>query len=154
VRRWWVVSPRRSLNPSVGAAVNLVRYEVSWLQSSASSLEPSCFWAYCWEGRTPRFLGTVWLVESNSTAHHREPMSVASPGAEVGLFWLKTCTINGPSLDHEHESRVFASKSNRQQLTDGSSLVAESTRPLKITHGLHTAEARRNRPHSCNTQPY
>ena len=76
-------------------------------------------------------------------------MSVASPSVEVGLFWLKTCTINGPSLDHEHESRVFASKSNRQQLTDGSSLVAESTRPLKITHGLHTAEARRNRPHSC-----
>jgi hypothetical protein len=59
--------------------------------------------------------------------------------AEVGVFWLKP----GPSLDHEYYCRVFASRSNRQQLTDRSSLVAESTRPLTITHGLHTAEAGR-----------
>ncbi len=34
-----------------------------------------------------------------------------------------------------------AAKSSRQQLTDRSSLVAESPRPFIITHGLHTAEA-------------
>ena len=35
----------------------------------------------------------------------------------------------------------MASKSNCKQLTDESRLGAESTCPLALTHGLHTAEA-------------
>jgi len=48
---------------------------------------------------------------------------------------------------------VCLHRKNCPQLTDRSSLVAESTRQLKMAHGLHTAEAGRN-PNIAGTQRF
>ena len=52
--------------------------------------------------------------------------------------------LNGLLLDPEHSRYVLEPNVSRQQLADSSSLGADSMQLLKVTLGLHTAEAGRS----------
>ena len=54
------------------------------------------------------------------------------------------CRLSGLLFDSEHSRYVLEPNVSRQQLADSSSLGADSTQLLKVTLGLHTAEAGRN----------
>jgi len=54
------------------------------------------------------------------------------------------CRLSGLLSDSEHSPYVLEPNVSRQQLADSSSLDADSTQLLKVTLGLHTAEAARN----------
>ena len=54
------------------------------------------------------------------------------------------CRLSGLLFDSEHSRYVLEPNVSRQQLADSSSLGADSTQLLKVTLGLHTAEAGRS----------